>query len=222
MKEKHYLYEMKSLPLNIISIIIFILLIILTYFLLPINKINIINDFDFSITLILLVPYFILHEILHSIGYVLLGAKFKNITYGMHLEKGILCCSCKQLIYKKNILVSLLFPFIIIGIVTYIIGTIIHNKVLIYLSIANITGCSGDLLMFYHFMKLKNFKFFEYDNPMAFGIISEGNLDNKELFGLKRRDDEKIVQTTSKKITISKTSIIILIIYFLVCLLNFI
>lgn len=93
MKEKKYIYEMKSLQLNIISIIIFIILIVITYLLYKISnyKFNI-NDLDFQITFILLMPYFIFHEILHSIGYVINGAKFKNITYGTHLEKGILCC----------------------------------------------------------------------------------------------------------------------------------
>ena len=102
-KEKKYIYEMKSLPLNIISIIIFIILIVITYLLYIIlnYKFNI-NFLDYQITFILLMPYFIFHEILHSIGYVINGANFKNITYGMHLEKGILCCSCKQSIKKKN------------------------------------------------------------------------------------------------------------------------
>lgn len=76
--------------------------------------------------------------------------------------------------------------------------------------------------MFYHFLKIRKLKFFEYDNPMAFGIITEDNLDNKKLFGLKQIKNKKIVQTIDKKVTISKKSIIYLIIYFIFCLLNFI
>lgn len=223
MKEKKYIYEMKSLPLNIISIIIFIILVVITYLLYKLLDYKFyINDLDYQITFILLMPYFIFHEILHSIGYVINGANFKNITYGMHLEKGILSCSCKQSIKKRTILWSLIYPLLFIGIITYIIGIILNNKILMFLSIANITGCSGDIIMFYHFLKIKKLQFFEYDNPLAFGIITEDNLDNKELFGLKRRDDNKIIQTISPKITISKPSIIILIIYFILCLLNFI
>ena len=222
-KEKKYIYEMKSLPLNIISIIIFIILVVITYLLYIIlnYKFNI-NSLDYQITFILLMPYFIFHEILHSIGYVINGANFKNITYGMHLEKGILCCSCKQSIKKRTILWSLIYPLLFIGIITYIIGIILNNKILIFLSIANITGCSGDIIMFYHFLKIKKLQFFEYDNPMAFGIITEDNLDNKKLFGLKQIENEKTVQTIDKKVTISKKSIIYLIFYFILCLLNFI
>ena len=187
MKEKKYIYEMKSLPLNIISIIIFIILVVITYLLyIILNYKFSINSLDYQITFILLMPYFIFHEILHSIGYVINGAKFKNITYGMHLEKGILCCSCKQTIKKRTILWSLIYPLLFIGIITYIIGIIFNNRILIFLSIANIT------------------------------------LDNKKLFGLKQIKNKKIVQTIDKKVTISKKSIIYLIIYFIFCLLNFI
>lgn len=223
MNEKKYLYEMKSIPLNIISIFIFFILILITYLLYKISnyKFNI-NDLDFQITFILLMPYFIFHEVLHSIGYVFNGANFKNITYGMHLEKSILCCSCKETIRKKTVLWSLVYPLLFIGIITYIIGIIFNNRILIFLSIANITGCSGDIIMFYHFLKIKKLQFFEYDNPMAFGIITGDNLDNKEFFGFKPIKEEKIVQTISKKITISKKSFIYLIIYFILCILMFI
>ena len=108
------------------------------------------------------------------------------------------------------------------GILTYIIGIILNNNILIFLSIANIVGCSGDLTMFYHFLKIKSFKFFEYDNPITFGIITDEDLNNKNLFGLKQFDEDNFSQTIDKKITISKTSIVILIIYFLLCILNFI
>lgn len=220
-KENKYFYEMKSVYLNIVSFILIFIMVIITTLLVHISdKFIILSDFDINLILLALIPYFIFHEILHSIGYVVNGAKYKNITFGMHLEKGILCCSCKQFIDKKTVLWSLMYPFIFIGIITYILGFIFNLPVLIFLSIANISGCAGDIIMFIYFLKIKKFKFFEYDNPMAFGIVTSENLENKKIFGLKMIQEKNITQTIGKKMTISNTSILILIIYYVIALIN--
>ena len=88
------------------------------------------------------------------------------------------------------------------------------------LSIFNIAGCIGDLIMFYDFTKLGDLKFFEYDNPLAFGIITTENLDNKKLFGLQRIEEKNFSQTIDKKITISKTSVIVIILYYVIGIIN--
>ncbi len=216
--KKYYLYEMKGMFLQVFSIIIFIFMGLLTYFLC--------NDFkitynDFIIIFLLMLPYLILHEILHSISYVVNGAKFKNITYGVHIEKGILCCLCKQNISKRNILISLITPFVVIGVITYIIGIILNNSILISLSIINISGCSGDLVMFFDFLRLKDFQYSEYDNPMAFGIYTKNDLSKKEMFGLKNLGScMKLEIKDLKKIKVSKLSIVFLIIYYLTGIMN--
>ncbi len=208
--KKYNLFEMKLKSINILCIIIVVVLLIVTRVIHPNYNTSNIN---FLLLLIFIIPYFMLHEIIHSIAYVLCGADFKNITYGAHLEQGIFCCSCKQNITKTNILVSLLAPFILIGVVTYIIGIITSNNLLIFLSIINMGGSSGDLIMFYSLSRLKNFKFSEYDNPLAFGLYTKEDLSNKKLPGLKYIGTlDNLEKTLTKKITISKVSIIFLII----------
>lgn len=197
---------MNAVGLNIISIVIMVLMFILT---LSITGSFQMNGTDPAIMLLLLIPYLCFHEVLHSIGYVLCGANFKRITYGAHIEKGVLCCLCKQNVNKRCIMVSLLFPFVIIGVITYVIGIIINNPILIILSIFNISGCSGDLLMFFNFIPLKNFEYAEYDNPVAFGLYSSDDLSKKKLIGLKYvGTEDKLNQTVDKKVDISKASII--------------
>ena len=209
MKEKkYYLYEMNMTILNVVSIVLFLLMMALT---LALYKGGIIHNWNYSvgILLILMIPYFILHEIFHSIAYVLHGASFKNITYGMHLEKGLLCCLCKQNVSKRNILTSLLYPFIFLGVLTYILGICIDSPILIALSVVNISGCSGDLVMFYGLLPIKDFEYCEYDNPTAFGLYSSENLSKKKLFGLNYiNTQDKLEINDLKKITVSKTSII--------------
>lgn len=219
MERKYYLFEMKNVCLQVLSIIILILMIFLTGFF---YDGLIINIKDFVIMFIFIIPYLFLHEFLHSVAYVLNGADFKNITYGIHLEKGIMCCLCKQNISKRNILISLLCPFVLIGILTYIIGIFLDNSVLIWLSILNISGCSGDLMMFLGLVKLKNFEYSEYDNPMAFGIYTSEDLSKRKLAGLRyigKTDD--LEKNNMKKISVSKVSLICFLIFLIliICLL---
>lgn len=217
-KEKKYFYEMDSVALNVISIVLLVIMLVITKIIYGLD----ISRTNYNIGLILLIPYLLLHEILHSIGYVVNGAKFNRITYGIHLEKGILCCSCKQEVKKHTILWSLMYPFLFIGVITYIIGVIYKIDILVMLSIVNISGCSGDLIMFLNFLGLKNFKFFEYDNPLGFGIVTEENMENKKMFALKRIEEDNFKQTVSTKVSVSKTSIIVLILYFTLCLISII
>ena len=210
-EKKYYVYEMNGVTLQIISVIFLIIMLFITFFFF--NEI-IMTDKDFELIFLLIIPYLILHELLHSIAYVINGAKFKNITYGAHLEKGILCCLCKQNVSKRNILISLLFPFVIIGVITYIIGILINNSALIWLSILNISGCSADLIMFFDLLKLKDFEYSEYDNPMAFGLYTNKDLSKTKLFGLKYIGETKSLEKNNmKKISISKFSIITFIIF---------
>ena len=202
---------MNGVILQVISIIILIVMLILTAYLS--NNIIITNK-DLKLIFLLIIPYLILHELLHGVAYVINGANFKNITYGAHIEKGILCCLCKQNVSKRNILISLLFPFIIIGVITYIIGILINNTVLVWLSILNISGCSADLIMFLDLLKLKDFEYSEYDNPMAFGLYTNKDLSKTKLFGLKYIGEAKALEKNNmEKVSISKFSIITFIIF---------
>ena len=124
MKKKYYIYEININILNIISILLLVLMSLLSFIL---NKTLLIKSFiinDYFIFILGFVCYLIIHEILHSISYVTHGAKFKNIIYGMALEKGVLYCLCKENINKKNILISLMYPLFFIGILTYIVSLI--------------------------------------------------------------------------------------------------
>jgi len=220
MKKKYYLFKMNSMILNIISIIIFIIMCTITYLIYK-EKIYDMVGLSMAISVLLMIPYLILHELVHSFSYVIHGANFKNITYGIHLDKGIMCCLCKQNITKKNILFSLLYPFITIGVVTYILGILLNNYILIILSIVNISGCSGDLIMFYDLLKIKNFEYSEYDDPMAFGLYSSNDLSKLKLIGLEYvGDKQQLEKNDLKKVSINKIGIVMLIIFLVFAIIN--
>ncbi len=223
-KKKYYLYTMNMTILNVVSIIIFIVAVLMVALIMKLTNYNLsINNKEFAIFYLLMIPYFIFHEVLHSIGYVINGANFKNITYGVHLEKGVLCCLVKENVSKKNILWSLIYPFLFIGVITLIIGFLIHNAGLIFLSVMNISGCSGDLLMFKAFSKLKDFEYSEYDDPTSFALYGDKSLENLHMYGLKYVGvADKLDRTITKKIDVSKVSIVITIVFILIGLINFI
>lgn len=220
MKKKYYIFKMNMTILNLFSILLILVCCLIFYLIYQKASLQIFDSIYIPL-IILYVPYLVLHELLHSLGYVLFGADFKNITYGMHLEKGVLCCLCKQNINKRNILYSLMFPFFFIGIITFIIGLIINSPLLITLSLANISGCSGDIIMFYHLIKLKDFSFSEYDDPTSFGLFTNRDLSNKKMFGLNYVEiKNKLNRSINKKIVISKKSVIFLTLFYILIIIT--
>ena len=115
MKYYKYSYKEKIIP------IVFVLLIVIVLFL----PLEISSPNGLLIDIPLLILMFILHEVLHAVGFRFFGrAKSKNITYGVNLEKGVFYCTCKEEISKKGILISLCLPFIIISLIGGILGII--------------------------------------------------------------------------------------------------
>lgn len=213
MKKKYYLFEMDANILNIMSVVLFIFILIISFILdknLLIDSFNITNYF---LTLLLMLGYLCTHELLHSLAYVIYGASYKNVSYGAALEKGVLYCLCKQNITKKNILHSLMYPLIFIGIITYIIALIYKLPILFLLSIMNIAGSIGDIIMFAFIYKLKNIEFSEYDSVLGFAIYSKEDLSKLKPFGLKYIETkEELKRTNNRKVNITYKSLIILIV----------
>ena len=219
-KKKYYIFSLDMKLLNIFSfflLAIFIIVLILIDKEFFVNSINYVfhpNKVLFSF--ILIIGYMILHELLHSLGYFLYGAKYKNIVYGIELEKGIFYCLCKENIKRKNILNSLFFPLFYIGILTYIISFIIDSPYLLILSIFNISGCSGDILTFNFISRLNSdIEFSEFDNTTSFSIYTDNDLSKGKYLGLKYEGVvDKLNRKDCKKIRISKWSYVIVLILF--------
>ena len=211
-----YTYQMKLVPANILCIVIFLLCFILSIF---INK-NL-NFYEGNTVLLFLfiILYMMLHEFLHGVGYFIGGTKRKNIQYGICLEKGIFYAMAYQELTKKNILISLQMPFMVIGVITYVIGMIFNIPLLVLLSIINISGAAMDLAMFFYILKLpKDIIYSESGNPDEFVIISKDDLKKHKSMFLKIVDEKKYnksdyVFNIDKKLVISRNSIIILVLF---------
>jgi len=164
-------------------------------------------------TFILIFGYMILHELLHSLAYYIYGAKYKNIIYGIQLEKGIFYCLCKQNIRRKNILNALFFPLFYIGMMTFILSFILDSSYLLILSIFNISGCAGDIMTFLFISRLdREIEFSEFDDTTSFAIYTDKEINEKKHFGLKYiKSVSEIKRDDLQKIRISKASYIIIV-----------
>ena len=220
-KTRKYIFEYKMGIITILSLVLFIVPVIITGFLFDFEL-----DISFSDSSSFFIKYFlffiavflwmVLHEIIHGVFYQINGAKSENITYGVVLEKGIFFCKCGEFISRKNILMSVIAPFIIIGVITYIISIITNSFLLLVLSIFNISGAAGDLMVFFFFLKQKkDIRFKELGDSTTFCLETSDDLSNKKYWGVKLKeevmDDTKINEINGKKINISKPSKYILI-----------
>ena len=66
--------------------------------------------------------------------------------------------------------------------------------------------------MYYHLVKLKNYEFSEFDNPMSFALHTNEDLSKKKMKGLKFVEvKDKLEITTKDRLTITPTSWIFMI-----------
>ena len=97
-----------------------------------------------------------------------------------------------------------MYPLFFIGIITYLIAFIYKIPILFLLSIMNIGGSIGDIIMFMFIYKLKDIEFSEYDSILGFAIYSEKDLSKLKPFGLKYiSTEEKLKRENKRKISIT-------------------
>lgn len=221
-KTNKYIFEYKMGFITLVSLILFLLpIFLLEIFPLKIDMESIFESMTMSemvLAFLMLFLWMVLHEIIHGTFYQINGAKSENIKYGVALEKGIFYCKCGEFISKKNILMSVIAPFVLIGVVTYIIGIALNSWLLLFLSIVNISGAAGDITMFLFFIKQdKDLRFKELGDSTTFCLETKDDLSDKKFLGVKLKKivetDNEIWEEKCKKITISKASLIILLVF---------
>ncbi len=230
-EQKEYIIEYNMLVVNILAFGLLFLMMFVVYGLTKFKIMNIdfmeydklLTGFKAIVFFIILILWMVLHEIIHGVTYQIGGAKSTDIVFGASLENGVFYCKAKEYINKKCIMMSLLAPLVLIGIVTFIIGVIISNVWLIVLSIANISGAAGDIMMFMFFLKQKDdveFRELGFSSPAV--VKTSENIAEKKYFGIKNirlvSDKKEITEGPEKKITISKGTWIFLIIMFILLL----
>lgn len=223
-QKKYYIFEMDIAKLNLICIILFIIVLLISSIIYPGDLGKAFYEVNLFLIAFLYIIWIILHELLHSLAYKLYGGDFKKIVYGSYLEKGVLYCLCKQNISRKNILNALMFPLFYLGILTYIIACIFEFPTLLFLSILNIVGSAGDIMMFAYISKLnKDIEFSEFDNPIRFAIYADSDVTKVKHYGLEYIETTNTLDREDlKKVTISKGSYIVVLVLIVCTILSLI
>lgn len=218
----YYKYTYRNFWIYIITILTFIVFISL-----PIEIVLAIKNIYLELIVMLLI--FVIHEILHGIGFRLFGhAKGKNIVYGAKLESGIFYCACKEEISKAGIIGSLLIPIIFLTILPFIIGFTYSNNILILIGIINLLGATFDILATIDIIRLpRDVRYKDLDDAMGFILISNDELSKFKYFGLKlievgNYNPRKIKAIKYNKITITKPSLIIFAVSICLLLISFV
>ncbi len=208
--KKYYKYELNMLIANILSIVMFIVPIIILAIL----------KFDFyssnsGLFLLELILYFIIHELLHGLGFLIFAKNKKNIKFGITLEKGVLFAACQEKINKKAALISIALPLVVLTFITFPIGILFKLPNLVSLSILNFGGAIGDILMFILILRApSDVEYIDYNTDIGCYLISENNLENYTSFGFKLtehgKESDKRIDESIKRLYVSKTSAIIL------------
>jgi len=215
---KYYKFELNMLIANIVSLLLFIVgfcILILTY--------GYINN-SVGLLLIEFVIYMIIHEIIHGLAFSLFCKNKGNVKYGAMLEKGVIYSMCQERISRKGALISLLAPTVVLTIIAFIIALIFRIDDLAILSIFNLSGAAGDLLMTYFLLRLpKDVQYIDYDNVIGFYLISKEDLSKYKSkivkFVESGKDSDKLINKSIKPIDISKPSWVIFVIFIIICIL---
>ncbi|MDE6141484.1 MAG: DUF3267 domain-containing protein, partial [Bacilli bacterium] len=161
--KNYYRFDMDLKTMNILASILYIIFFVYlfgnTYF----------SQFEFSLlAIILMLAYFALHEICHGIGYALFAKDKKNIKFGAILEKGVFYAMCQEEISKTAIIVSLIFPILILTIIPLPFAYLYKNSLVLFLAMTNLIGAIGDIFLIKLVLKLpKNITYIDYDNNIG-------------------------------------------------------
>lgn len=224
MKKKYYKFELDIKKMNILIFIGFIPLGVV--FGIFSNFFS--NTFDkLYISLTGLILVFFVHELIHGIGYSLFAKDKSKIKYGIALDKGVLYAMCQDTISKTGILVSLMLPTIILTFILLPIGIIIKDSILVFLALMNLYGAIGDIMMCTLAIRLpKDTEYIDYNADIGAYFISKEDISQMKTFGFKCIESgthtlDK-VDNTIPRFTVTKGSIIYLVIFGLIILLDFI
>lgn len=211
-KKGYYKFELNMMLANIIAIVEVIIILILNYIFKWIDIANI----SYILMFALIIFYTIFHEILHGIAFSLNTEDKKSIKYGVLLEKGVCYAACQSGISKKGVIISLLFPTIILTILPLPFAIYYHLEALTFCALYNFIGAIGDIIMTIFVIKLpSNIQYIDYDITIGATFLSTSDLSkySSKFMKLIEKGEHKSsnIDNGVKRIYISKTSIIILI-----------
>lgn len=174
-REHKYLIQINNILVAILSLIVMICLSFFVYWFVTYYvsfdfetiKIDLINKYGYDIFGFVLyglryVGYVILIFILYELFRLIIIGR-KNSSFVFRIEKGDIYSRCSKQIYKTRALLTLIIPFIILGILPIIGGLIFKNLYVLLVGVINVMFNVRDVIMFIMILSL-NTKVIKYED----------------------------------------------------------
>lgn len=113
------------------------------------------------------------HEGLHALAAIIFGkVSPKNIKFGMMKEQLMFYCHCEGYMEAYRYRIMLLTPFLLTGLLPLIAVTVWGHPLLIILFSMTISGCAGDLVMYFETFKYNRNQLIEdHSSAPAYYIV---------------------------------------------------
>jgi len=139
--------QLKVIPLVIVLLALTILPIVNIY---DINRVKyeFLNLMEWQIVMPLLIIGTVIHELLHGIGWMIAGkVGWHKMSFGINWKGLVPYAHCNQAMPLNRYLVGVLLPYILLGILPWIMGLILSNFFLLLSGIIFSVAAAGDIYM---------------------------------------------------------------------------
>ena len=111
-----------------------------------------------------------IHEVLHGVGWCLgTKKKWKSIYIGMMWSSLTPYCHCKEPLEPGKYLIGCLLPGTLLGLGIYLAAFLTGSNVLLWLSLLNVLGAGGDLLIAWYARRYRTG--YVLDHPTECGFL---------------------------------------------------
>lgn len=142
------------------------------------------------------------HEVIHGLSAVIFGkCGGADLRFGMKLKDGLFFCHCKKPITINAYRIMLIMPFIITGLIPYIITVFFGGIMLIAVFAMLMAGAAGDIVMLCGLAKQKNGKNLVIDHPdaVAYYLLYKEDELPPDFVETTEEDEKRIMEENEKK-----------------------
>lgn len=122
---------------------------------------------------ILITLFMVIHEMIHGVFMLIFSKKRNSVQFGFRKDVFVPFAHCKEILVSWKMLVVILAPWLIIGLIPFVISLINGNLILWFLGFAMTLGAIGDFIYAFLIFKVGlNIKIIDHDKEIGFRMIN--------------------------------------------------
>lgn len=238
-RESSYLIKLNSLIVNVSTILLIGIFGLISYFVILdgafINLesmiVNLLNNYGYNLFsfglygirfILIVILWLLMYEIIR--GFILgMGT---NASIVFRLDKGEIYSKCNKYVYKKRLYFALIVPIIILGVIPFTMGFIFKSLLVLFLAMLTFIFNVKDIFILILLMFLNSgyFKYREVGDRNKFILaLRKDFVDNKNILikeVIEVDEDSEEYKIKDEYITISKVTVIFLLVLILLTVLG--